>query len=129
MSTQLVVFALGEQEYGVDVSAVNGIIRSKKFCIQSIPGTPKVVEGMINLRGQVSYVFNLRTKFGLLAKEMSEESKFIMLNVHDSSIGFIVDEVTDIIKLDDADLEPAPAFVCGALTSNLLAESGKLTTG
>jgi Chemotaxis signal transduction protein len=114
VSTQLVVFALGDQEYGVDVSEVNGILRSKKFSIQILPGTPKVLEGMIDLRGQVSYIFNLRTQLGLAQKEISKESKFIMLNANKSTVGFIVDEVTDIVKLEAANLQPAPDFVtCG----------------
>jgi purine-binding chemotaxis protein CheW len=108
---QVVVFALDDQEYGIDVSAVNGILRSKKFKIQRIPGIPNVIEGMINLRGEIRYIFNLRIKFCLTKKELSEESKFIMLNVHDSISGCIVDEVTDIIKLDDADLQSAPDFI------------------
>lgn len=113
MSTQLVVFAINEEEYGIDVSAVNGILRAKKFSIKTIPGTPKVVEGMVNVRGQVNYILNLRYKFGFEPKPLSEESKFIMLNVGDANTGCIVDEVTDIVKLDDADLQPAPGFVSG----------------
>lgn len=113
MSVQLVVFALDEKEYGIDISSVNGILRSKKFKIQAIPGTSKVIEGMINLRGQVNYIFNLRIKFGLPDKELSEESKFIMLNNNHSTTGCIVDEVTDIIKLEDEEVQSSPDFVNG----------------
>jgi len=116
VSVQLVVFALDADEYGIDVSAVNGILRSKKFKIQSIPGTSKGIEGMINLRGQVNYIFNLRKKFGLPEKEISEESKFIMLNNNQSTTGCIVDEVTDIIRLDDENVQATPDFVSGCNT-------------
>jgi len=125
VSVQLVVFTLGEQEYGIDVSAVNGILRAKKFKIQAIPGTAKVIEGMINLRGQVNYIFNLRTKFGLAKLEMSDESKFIMLNSSHSTIGCIVDEVTDIIKLDDEDVQETPGFVNG-VNANYITGIGKI---
>lgn len=125
MSVQLVVFTLGEQEYGIDVSAVNGILRAKKFKIQPIPGTAKVIEGMINLRGQVNYIFNLRTKFGLPKLEMSDESKFIMLNSSHSTIGCIVDEVTDIIKLDDENVQETPGFVNG-VNANYITGIGKI---
>jgi purine-binding chemotaxis protein CheW len=108
---QLVVFALDNQEYGIGVSAVNGILRSKKFKIQVLPGMPKEIAGMINLRGQIKYIFDLRIKFGLVEKDLSEESKFIMLNVNDSICGWIVDEVTDIVKLDDTDLQNTPEFI------------------
>ena len=125
MSVQLVVFTLGEQEYGIDVSEVNGILRAKKFKIQPIPGTAKVIEGMINLRGQVNYIFNLRTKFGLQKLEMSDESKFIMLNSSHSTIGCIVDEVTDIIKLDDEDVQETPGFV-NSVNANYITGIGKI---
>ncbi|MBP2652891.1 MAG: CheW protein [Firmicutes bacterium] len=113
MSIQLVVFALGKEEYGIDVSAVNGILRTKKFAVTSIPGTTKVIEGMINVRGKINYILNLRSKFGLESKDKGEDSKFIMLNVDDANTGCIVDEVTDIVKLEEADVQSAPAYVCG----------------
>lgn len=113
MSIQLVVFAINEEEYGIDVSAVSGILRAKKFTIRAIPRTPKVIEGMINVRGQIVYVLNLRHKFGFEEKAITEESKFIMLNVGKANTSCIVDEVTDIVKVEDADLQPAPDFVTG----------------
>lgn len=116
MSAQFVVFALSNQEYGIDVSTVNGILRSKKFTIKTIPGTSKVVEGMVNVRGQINYIINLRYKFGLEHKVIDEESKLIMLNVNEANTGCVVDEVTDIVKLEDADIQLAPAFVSGINT-------------
>jgi purine-binding chemotaxis protein CheW len=113
LSTQLVVFALGKEEYGIDVSAVNGILRTKKFTVNSIPGTSKVIEGMINVRGKVNYVINLHSKFGKELQVETEESKFIMLNVDNANACCIVDEVTDIVKLEDGDINLAPAFVRG----------------
>lgn len=113
MSVQLVVFALDTEEYGIDVSGVNGILRAKKYKIQAIPGTSKAIEGMINLRGQVNYIFNLREILGLPEKEISEESKFVMLNNNHSTTGCIVDEVTDIIKLDDENVQATPDFANG----------------
>ena len=111
MSVQLVVFALDNEEYGIDVSAVNGILRAKKFKIQALPGTDSAVEGMINLRGNINYIFNLRTKLNLIEKEISDESKFVMLNVNESTTGCIVDEVTDIVKLNDDEIQLAPTFI------------------
>lgn len=113
MSVQLVVFALDNEEYGIDVLAVNGILRAKKFKIQALPGAEKSVEGMINLRGNVNYIFNLRSKFNLIEAEISDESKFIMLNVNSATVGCIVDEVTDIVKLDDDEIQGAPTFISG----------------
>ena len=125
MSIQLVVFALDDEEYGIDVSAVNGILRSKKFKIQQLPGAGHAVEGMINLRGQVNYIFNLRSKFKLVEKKISEESKFIMLNVNGSTTGCIVDEVTDIVKLNDDEIQSAPSFI-NRCSTNCIAGIGKI---
>ena len=113
MSAQFVVFEIKNEEYGIDVSAVNGILLAKKFTIKSIPGTPSVIEGMVNVRGRINYIINLRAKFGMERKAMDNETKFIMLNVNDAATGCIVDEVTDIVKLEDDQLHPAPVFVQG----------------
>jgi len=118
-STQFVVFELAGEEYGIDALAVKGILRPQKFEIHKVPGLPIVIEGMINLRGQVNYIFNLGTKFGLEATTIGEESKFIMLNVQNSVAGCIVDEVTDIVVIDDEDLQSAPPFISGSNTKYL----------
>lgn len=107
---QLVVFELAGNEYGIDALAVNGILRAKKFKIRQVPGLPTFVEGAIQLRGNVNYIFNLRTKFGVEDCSIGSESKFIMLNVGSSIAGCIVDEVTDIIKFDMSEIEPLPTF-------------------
>ncbi|WP_088189428.1 chemotaxis protein CheW [Desulfosporosinus sp. FKA] len=108
---QLVIFALDGEEYGVDVTTVNGILRSSKFKIQTVPGLPYAIEGIINLRGRVNYIFNLRKKFNLTVNEYPEDSKFVMLNINGTIAGCIVDEVTDIVKFNEDDIQPAPEFV------------------
>lgn len=125
MSMQLVVFAINQEEYGFDISTVNGILRAKKFTIKTIPGTSNVIEGMINVRGRVNYILNLRPKFGLDQKGIEEESKFIMFNVGESNTGCIVDEVTDIVKLEDDNLQPAPTFV-NSIKSKYVKGIGKI---
>jgi len=125
VSIQLVIFELDSKEYGIDVTAVNGILRARKFKVQALPGSDKSIEGMINLRGSVNYIFNLRTKFGLIEKELSDESKFIMLNANNSAIGCIVDEVTDIVKLNDDQVQSAPSFIGGG-DNNYIKGIGKL---
>lgn len=107
-SKQFVVFTVNNQEYGIDVETVNGILRAKKFQIKVLPGMPKSIEGIINLRGQIKYLYNLRHKFDVPGEVLNEESKFVMLNVQGSTAGWIVDEVTDIVKIDDEDMENTP---------------------
>jgi len=120
LSIQLVIFELDSEEYGMDITAVTGILRARKFKVQNLPGTDKSIEGMINLRGSVNYIFNLRTKFELTEKEISDESKFIMLNANNSTIGCIVDEVTDIVKLNDDQVQSTPNFICGGVDNYII---------
>jgi purine-binding chemotaxis protein CheW len=110
-SIQLVVFELAGNEYGIDSLAVNGILQSKKFEIKKIPGMIPAIEGVINLRGKVSYIFNLKTKLGIDDKNIADASKFIMLNIGKFVAGCIVDEVTDIIKIEPEKIQKPPSFV------------------
>ncbi|MDF2569564.1 MAG: cheW 1 [Sporomusa sp.] len=123
---QLVVFEINGSEYGIDALAVNGILRSKKFKIQKLPGVSEIIEGMINLRGHVNYIYNLRTKFGLKKTEIADESKFIMLNIGSSVVGCIVDEVTDIVRFDEVDLQPAPSLSANQKGMSYLKGIGKV---
>jgi purine-binding chemotaxis protein CheW len=107
---QLVVFELDGTEYGIDALNVNGILRAKKFALQKIPGVVDAVEGMINVRGKISFVFNLGKKFKIKTTELQEESKFIMINLDKVIAGCIADEVTDIIKIEESNIQVAPAF-------------------
>lgn len=109
-NTQLVVFELAGNEYGFDAFTVNGILRAKKFNIQKIPGLPLYIEGVIQLRGKVSYIFNLKTKLGIEDNDICDESKFIMINIGENVAGCIVDEVTDIVSFDTKDIQLPPAF-------------------
>jgi len=125
LGIQLVIFELDNKEYGIDVTAINGILRARKFNIQTLPGTDISIEGMINLRGSVNYIFNLRTKFHLDAQEISDDSKFIMLNANNATIGCIVDEVTDIVMLSDEQVQSTPNFIRGG-NDNYIIGIGKL---
>ena len=112
-SRQLVVFEIAQNEFGIDIKTINGILRAKKFTIQKVPGVPPSVEGVINLRGKICYIFNLNTRFGLPPEAYNEERKIIMVYANDLIIGCLVNEVTDIVKLDENDIEPTPAFIAG----------------
>ncbi len=108
--SQIVIFEIDGSEYGIDASAVNGILRAQKYNVQKVPGLPRIIEGMINLRGHVNYIFNLRNKFGLEEMIDDEDSKFIMLNVGGQVVGCIVDEVTDIVHFNEEELQAAPTL-------------------
>lgn len=119
MITQLVIFELDKLEFGIEITAVNSILQARKFKLQPLPGTDRTIEGMINVRGNINYIFDVRAKFNFVEKEASEQSKFIMLNSNSTYYGFRVDEVTDIIKLNHEEIKEVPHFG-GAINDNYI---------
>ena len=106
---QLVVFRIDDEEFGVDVSQVN--IIERRMDIFKVPNTQEFVEGLINLRGKVYTVFNMRKRFGIPAKEYDENTKIIMVSTASAVVGLIVDSVNEIVKIEDDSIEAAPAVL------------------
>lgn len=108
---QFVVFKVENEDFGVDITNVREIIKPQQ--ILKVPNSPKSVEGIINLRGKVQPIVNLRKKFHFPPKEFDERTKIIILNVKDISVGFIVDDVSEIIKIDEENMEEPPEIIIG----------------
>jgi purine-binding chemotaxis protein CheW len=104
----LVTFNLGE-EYGVPISQVQEIVRVGG--ITMVPNSPSYMEGVINLRGRVLPVLNLRKRLGLSDKEMSSASRIVVTEVGSKVIGLLVDAVSHVIKIPPEYVEPAPEEV------------------
>ncbi|HNB60037.1 MAG TPA: chemotaxis protein CheW [Phycisphaerales bacterium] len=120
---QLVTFGIGEEEFGVDILAVQEINRMME--LTRVPQSPPEVEGVINLRGKIIPVVDLRRKFGLASAEHSEQSRIIVVDVQGRTLGFIVDRVHEVLRIDSTIVEPAPAMVC-SIDSDFIAGVGKL---
>lgn len=104
MEVQLVVFSLQEEEYGVPIDEVREIIRYVKPT--AVPKAPASVKGVINLRGKVIPVVSLRERFGFSEKEIDDESRIIVAEVSGETMGFVVDAVTEVLRLDADKIEP-----------------------
>ncbi len=102
---QLVSFNLGNEEYAVDILKVQEINRMVE--ITTIPNAPSYVEGVINLRGKVIPVINLRKKFGFESREMDAHSRIIVVDVG-NTVGLIVDSVSEVLRLSSDTVEPPP---------------------
>jgi purine-binding chemotaxis protein CheW len=103
----LVVFRLADEEYSVGVDAVQEIIRVPETLIR-VPKALDFVEGLVNLRGAVLPVVDLRTRLGLDRSARDEQQRIIVLIVNGVRTGFIVDSVTEVLRVTRGDLEPAP---------------------
>jgi len=103
----LTFFVDGEQ-YGVDISRIKEIIAPVN--ITHIPKTPPYVKGVINLRGSVIPVVDVRLKFNMQEKEMDIETAIIIYEINKVSIGFIVDNVEDVLLIDSKNISDAPSF-------------------
>jgi len=109
--SQVVSFHLGEEEYGVDIMKVQEIILMGQ--ITRLPGVPEFIRGLINLRGHVIPVVDLRWRLGLGATESTEDTRIIVVSMAGKTVGLIVDSVSEVLRIDDEQVEPAPKSVAG----------------
>ena len=108
MENQIVVFELGREYYGVDIAAVESIIKMQP--ITHLPHAPSFVYGITNLRGKVLPVIDLRKRFGLPAQEMDKDSRIIVVSMAEAEVGMIVDGVSEVLTVPEGTTEPAPTI-------------------
>ena len=117
---QLVIFAIGKEQFGVDILTAQEIIRLAP--ITSIPNSPDFIEGVINLRGHIIPVIDLRKRLNLgpLAEEDKNTARILIINVQDRVTGFIVDAVSEVLKIPKSSIEPPPEIVVAGLKSRYI---------
>jgi purine-binding chemotaxis protein CheW len=109
METQLVIFELANETYGVDIASVEGIVKIQP--ITRMPQAPSFVEGVTNLRGSVLPVIDLRKRFGIDNQEITEHSRIVIVFMDTVKIGMIVDAVSEVLRIPDSSIEPTPPIV------------------
>ncbi|MFN8557075.1 MAG: chemotaxis protein CheW [Dehalococcoidia bacterium] len=114
---QVVVFDLASESYGVDISHVQEIIRPP--AITAVPCAPEYVEGVVNLRGRVIPVINLRNRFGLPTAERGRSSRIVVLEIGGHTIGAAVDAVTEVLRVPQSAVEAPGATLAGPETAHL----------
>lgn len=120
---QLVTFLIGNEEFGVDILFVQEI--NRMLPITRVPNAPDFVEGVVNLRGRVIPVIDLRSKLGLKRKEHDKNTRIIVIEVHSNTIGFIVDAVSEVIRIPASITEAPPEMVMG-VNAEFIKAVGKL---
>jgi len=124
---QVIVFNLGNERYGVDISQVREIIKPTQ--ITRIPNAPDFVEGVINLRGQITTIINLRKRFGLEPKPIDNNTRIIVVEYNNAVIGMMVDTVNEVKYLSTADIEALPSIITAREEAKFLKGVGKLPDG
>ncbi len=121
---KVIVFALANEHYGIEVEKVRTIERM--IPITRVPKTPAFIKGVINLRGVVIPVLDLRGRFGLENTEPTENSRIIIVAANDLEVGFIVDSANDVIDID-SDAIDSPPEVVGGIKAKYLRGVAKLS--
>ena len=115
---KFLTFVLSNEEYGIEILKVREIIGLMD--ITSVPQTPDYMKGVINLRGKVIPVIDLRMKFSMPEEEHTQETCVIVVEVNGTSIGLIVDSVSEVSDIGSGEIENAPKFGQGIDTSFIM---------
>ncbi len=122
---QFVNFRLRDEEYGVDIGSVREITRVVD--ISHIPESPSFIEGVTNLRGQIIPVVDLAKQFGLAPQEkLPESARIVVTEVKGQTVGMIVDEVPEVIKIPEENIEPTPELIKTEIRKDYIKGVGKL---
>ena len=120
---QLVSFKIGEEEFGVDILKVQEINRMVEFT--RVPNTAAHIDGVINLRGKVIPIVDLRARFGLPRKDHDKNTRIIVVELNGTVVGFVVDAVSEVLRIPKSVTEPPPSMVAG-VGAEYIDDVGKL---
>ena len=120
---QLVTFKLGTEEFGVDILKVQEI--NKMMNITRIPNAPACIEGVINLRGKIIPIVDLRKRLGFREQPYDKSTRIIVVELEGLVLGFIVDSVSEVLRIPENTIEPPPSMVAG-IESEYIEGVGKL---
>ena len=99
-------FQIGDEEYGIGIMYVIEVIGMQK--ITEVPDMPDFVKGVINLRGQVIPVMDVRTRFKMDSREYDDRTCIVVVNIKDTAIGLVVDMVSDVLDIPESQIDPPP---------------------
>jgi purine-binding chemotaxis protein CheW len=120
---QLVSFNIGNEEFGVDILQVQEIHRV--LDVTRVPHAPEYVDGVINLRGKVIPIIDLRRRFGMERKEHDKHTRIVVVELSGKVVGFVVDAVREVLRISRSVTEPPPSIV-GGVHEEYVTAVGKL---
>jgi purine-binding chemotaxis protein CheW len=119
---QLVGFQLGQEEFALDILRVQEIIRTQQ--LTRVPNLPDYIDGVINLRGKVIPVIKLRRRLGLESSTTDKNTRIVVVDVHGQVLGFVVDAVSQVIRMSSEVVEPTPRL--GRVERDYVSGVGKI---
>ncbi len=120
---QFISFSVGDEEYGLELLRVKEVIRIRE--ITWLPKAPTFVKGIINLRGDVIPIIDLRDKFGLAPKEHTAMTRVIVVEVEGRLMGMVVDSASQVVRIPADQIDPPPP-VLGSISQEFITGVGKL---
>ena len=124
---QLVIFSIGTEKFGVDISEVREIIKLEG--ITKIPDTAEYIDGIINLRGRIIVIIDLAKKLVMKSNDRGKDTRIIVIESGDNAIGMVVDNCSEVIRLNTSQIEPAPKIVTKKINSDFLEGVGVMKEG
>ena len=121
---QLVVFKIGDEEFGVDISQVREIVRLLE--ITYMPKAPAFIDGVVNLRGQIVTIIDLAKRLGIPSSPRGNETRIIVIEIEENIVGMIVDSVSEVLRLSSEDVEEVPGFIETEVPEHYIRKVGKL---
>ena len=122
MEGKFLTFYLAEEDYGIAICYVREIIGIQKITL--VPDMPDYIRGVINLRGRVIPVMDVRIRFNMPTREYDDRTCIIVVNIDDKAIGLVVDKVNEVADIPDSQIEPPPK--AGQSDSNYILGIGKI---
>ncbi len=120
---QLVSFNIGDEEFGVDILKVQEI--NRMLDVTRVPNAPEYVDGVINLRGKVIPIIDLRRRFQMERKEHDKNTRIVVVELSGKVVGFVVDAVSEVLRIPKSVTEPPPPMVAG-VNAEYITAVGKL---
>ena len=121
---QLVGFRLGKEEFAVDILNVNEIL--KMLEVTEVPNSPDCIEGIVNIRGRIIPVIETRLKLNMQKKEYDKDTRIMVVETNDKTVGFIVDEVNEVLRISKDITEPPPDLVTANIESDYITSVARL---
>ena len=121
---QLVIFSIGDEEFGVDISQVREIVRL--IPITYLPKAPEFIEGVVNLRGQVVAVIDLAKRLVISSKQRGDNTRIIIVEIEGLTMGMIVDSVSEVLRLSAEQIEDVPSVIQTEVQEHYIYGVGKL---